>query len=68
MECDFCDRKFKYRKSFVHHMQVEHGMSDTESDFASVDAGVDKDAGIDKPNPDVKEPVNNVIQEGKNII
>ncbi|XP_019757245.1 zinc finger protein 91 isoform X3 [Dendroctonus ponderosae] len=31
-ECEFCDRKFKYKKSFVHHMQVEHGMSDVESD------------------------------------
>lgn len=30
-ECEFCDRKFKYRKSFIHHMQTEHGMSD-ESD------------------------------------
>lgn len=28
MECEFCDRKFKYRKSFNHHMQTEHGMSD----------------------------------------
>nr|CAH7748700.1 unnamed protein product [Callosobruchus chinensis] len=28
MECDFCDRKFKYRKSFLHHMQAEHAMSD----------------------------------------
>lgn len=31
MECEFCDRKFKYKKSFNHHMQTEHGMSD-ESD------------------------------------
>lgn len=31
-ECEFCDRKFKYKKSFVHHMQVEHGMSDVDSD------------------------------------
>ncbi|XP_018333380.1 zinc finger protein 678 isoform X2 [Agrilus planipennis] len=28
MECEFCDRKFKYRKSFTHHIQLEHGMSD----------------------------------------
>lgn len=28
MECEFCDRKFKYKKSFAHHMQTEHGMSD----------------------------------------
>lgn len=32
-ECEFCDRKFKYKKSFVHHMQVEHGMSDVGSDI-----------------------------------
>ncbi|KAJ8960781.1 hypothetical protein NQ318_020075 [Aromia moschata] len=40
MECDFCDRKFKYKKSFVHHMQVEHGMSDVESDFGLTDDGM----------------------------
>ncbi|KAF5269165.1 hypothetical protein FQR65_LT02465 [Abscondita terminalis] len=28
MECEFCDRKFKYKKSFIHHLQTEHGMSD----------------------------------------
>lgn len=28
MECEFCDRKFKYKKSFSHHMHTEHGMSD----------------------------------------
>ncbi|XP_076254107.1 uncharacterized protein LOC143192574 isoform X2 [Rhynchophorus ferrugineus] len=32
-ECEFCDRKFKYKKSFLHHMQVEHGMSDIESEL-----------------------------------
>lgn len=37
MECDYCDRKFKYRKSFVNHMQVEHGISDTEVDAEKVD-------------------------------
>ncbi|KAF5288591.1 hypothetical protein FQA39_LY15370 [Lamprigera yunnana] len=31
MECEFCDRQFKYKKSFVHHLQVEHGMFE-ESD------------------------------------
>ncbi|CAH1127829.1 unnamed protein product [Ceutorhynchus assimilis] len=31
-ECEFCDRKFKYKKSYLHHMQIEHGMSDMESD------------------------------------
>lgn len=58
MECDFCDRKFKYRKSFVHHMQVEHGMSDTESDFASTEGGPDKS------NSELKDAINNTIQEG----
>uniref|UniRef100_A0A1Y1L696 Protein krueppel n=2 Tax=Photinus pyralis TaxID=7054 RepID=A0A1Y1L696_PHOPY len=28
MECEFCDRKFKYKKSFIHHLQMEHGMTD----------------------------------------
>ncbi|XP_022904694.1 zinc finger protein 271-like [Onthophagus taurus] len=28
MQCEFCDRKFKYKKSFTHHMQTEHGISD----------------------------------------
>ncbi|XP_050501833.1 zinc finger protein 852-like [Diabrotica virgifera virgifera] len=32
MECDYCDRKFKYRKSFLHHMQQEHGMEEMDSD------------------------------------
>ncbi|KAG5885376.1 hypothetical protein JTB14_023763 [Gonioctena quinquepunctata] len=36
MECDYCDRKFKYKKSFVHHMQAEHGMSDVDSDIEKV--------------------------------
>lgn len=27
MECEFCDRVFKYKKSFNHHLQVEHGMA-----------------------------------------
>ncbi|KAI4465900.1 hypothetical protein MML48_3g00019620 [Holotrichia oblita] len=31
MQCEFCDRKFKYKKSFSQHMQNEHGISD-ESD------------------------------------
>lgn len=33
MECDYCDRKFKYKKSFLHHMHQEHGMDDFDSDF-----------------------------------
>lgn len=32
MECEFCDRKFKYKKSFEQHMQSEHGMSIDEED------------------------------------
>ncbi|CAH0557337.1 unnamed protein product [Brassicogethes aeneus] len=35
MECEFCDRRFKYKKSFAHHMQVEHGMSDENDDFSA---------------------------------
>ncbi|GJQ86443.1 hypothetical protein Trydic_g10350 [Trypoxylus dichotomus] len=31
MQCEFCDRKFKYKKSFSQHMHNEHGISD-ESD------------------------------------
>ncbi|XP_023017036.1 uncharacterized protein isoform X2 [Leptinotarsa decemlineata] len=50
MECDYCDRKFKYRKSFVHHMQVEHGMSDVDSDC-------DKSANPDKVKEDKGEAV-----------
>ena len=30
MVCEFCDRKFKYRKSFQHHMESEHGVSDDD--------------------------------------
>lgn len=28
MVCEFCDRMFKYKKSFNHHMQSEHGILD----------------------------------------
>lgn len=35
MECEFCDRVFKYKKSFTHHMLVEHGMSD-DNDLQNV--------------------------------
>lgn len=30
MECEYCDRKFKYKKSFTHHMMEEHGMLDDD--------------------------------------
>lgn len=32
MECEFCDRKFVYRKSYTHHMHTEHGVSDDSDD------------------------------------
>lgn len=32
IECEFCDRKFVYKKSYTHHMQTEHGMSDDSDD------------------------------------
>ncbi|XP_030765393.1 zinc finger protein 189-like [Sitophilus oryzae] len=38
-ECEFCDRKFKYRKSYVHHMQAEHGMSDIEFELEKDNLG-----------------------------
>lgn len=31
MECEFCDRKFKYKKSFLHHLVEEHGMFDEDN-------------------------------------
>ncbi|XP_066260460.1 zinc finger protein 420-like [Euwallacea similis] len=43
-ECEFCDRKFKYKKSFVHHMQVEHGMSDAESELGEKTDGIEASA------------------------
>lgn len=41
MECEFCDRRFVYRKSYVHHMHTEHGMSD-DSDDTPLSALVEK--------------------------
>ncbi|KAK9879799.1 hypothetical protein WA026_006859 [Henosepilachna vigintioctopunctata] len=32
LQCEFCDRTFKYRKSFNHHMQTEHGVDGDDSD------------------------------------
>ncbi|KAL3282633.1 hypothetical protein HHI36_005808 [Cryptolaemus montrouzieri] len=32
LQCEFCDRTFKYRKSFNHHMQSEHGVDGDDSD------------------------------------
>lgn len=57
MECEFCDRKFKYRKSFMHHMQTEHGMSD-ESD-------VPLSTYVTKPDDNIKNEIseNNVGAE-----
>lgn len=42
MECEYCDRKFKYRKSFVNHMHIEHGISDAESDAEKVSSVTEK--------------------------
>lgn len=40
MACEFCDRKFVYKKSFLHHIQMEHQIeedSDTPlSEFATI--------------------------------
>lgn len=41
MECEFCDRKFVYRKSYTHHMHTEHGVSD-DSDDAPLSSLIDK--------------------------
>lgn len=32
LECEFCDRKFVYKKSYTHHMHSEHGVSDDSDD------------------------------------
>ncbi|XP_017785435.1 PREDICTED: zinc finger protein 2 homolog isoform X2 [Nicrophorus vespilloides] len=32
MECEFCDRKFKYKKSFDHHMSSEHGIAEDDDE------------------------------------
>lgn len=56
MACEFCDRKFVYKKSFLHHIQMEHQISEDSdtplSEFATI---------ITKP----KEEDNNVSAEGK---
>lgn len=41
MECEFCDRKFVYKKSYTHHMHTEHGMSE-DSDDAPLSTLIDK--------------------------
>lgn len=56
LECEFCDRKFKYKKSFNHHIQTEHGMSDdsdvplsvlaSKSDSNQEDKHEDDDNGV----------------------
>ncbi|KAJ8920878.1 hypothetical protein NQ315_015671 [Exocentrus adspersus] len=58
MECDFCDRKFRYRKSFVHHMQIEHGMSDTESDLLNADGYTEE------TNSELRSTTNNMVETG----
>ncbi|CAH1984917.1 unnamed protein product [Acanthoscelides obtectus] len=52
MECDFCDRKFKYRKSFLHHMQAEHAMSD-DSDIEKTGTEAERQKSEGKPVSDV---------------
>ncbi|XP_018333383.2 zinc finger protein 883-like isoform X2 [Agrilus planipennis] len=40
IKCEFCNRKFKYRKSFMHHIQLKHGMTDdNDIPFISVISG-----------------------------
>ncbi|XP_057665944.1 zinc finger protein 420-like isoform X1 [Diorhabda carinulata] len=56
MECDYCDRKFKYKKSFLHHMHQEHGMDDFDSDFDKVDG--DKLKKIKSESKDGQEHTN----------
>lgn len=40
MACEFCDRKFVYKKSFLHHIQMEHQISEDSdtplSEFATI--------------------------------
>lgn len=59
MECEYCDRKFKYRKSFVNHMQIEHGISDADSD-------TEKEKEIkDITNIDIEQTNTNVINNAE---
>lgn len=34
LACEFCDRKFVYKKSFLHHIQTEHQISEDLTDTA----------------------------------
>jgi KRAB domain-containing zinc finger protein len=78
MECEFCDRKFKYKKSFNHHMQTEHGMSD-ESDVplsayiskisnkdteSTKEELVEEESTTNEKNPEPEQPASD--QEMKN--
>lgn len=40
MACEFCDRKFVYKKSFLHHIQMEHQISEDDdtplSEYATI--------------------------------
>lgn len=56
MQCEYCDRKFKYRKSFVNHMQVEHGISDAECE-------VEKDV-----TPEKTEQVTEIPNAGETLV
>ncbi|CAG9865144.1 unnamed protein product [Phyllotreta striolata] len=64
MECDYCDRKFKYRKSFIHHMHAEHGMSDFESDAEKGDDAL-KTAKPDRADDDgAEKAANDLLDDG----
>lgn len=34
-QCEFCDRKFVYKKSFSHHMKTEHAISEDDDELQS---------------------------------
>lgn len=56
-ECEFCDRKFKYKRSFAHHVQTEHDLSD--------DSDVPLSVYIAKRGPKENEENQLVEQVGK---
>lgn len=64
VECEFCDRKFVYKKSYTHHMHTEHGMSD-DSDDLPLSTYINKPEG---KKSDVVETVVEVIENCKYIM
>lgn len=58
MECDYCDRKFKYKKSFTHHKLEVHGMLDEDVPLSMLIADMDEkseEAGQDNLKSGIKK-------------